>query len=172
MKIMNKLLLGGCLLIACFQVQADVYTDFFSQTWGNLQEELSTAKESDKKGIFLFFEMEECPFCARMKETIFSQKAVQEAFTKDFMAIPIDIEGDTEITDFNGQTMTSKEFAQKLHRVRATPVMMFFDVEGQKLYRHTGPTKNAQEFLWMGKYISEGAYKTMRFRAYRKQQQQ
>jgi len=168
----KKLLLVSLFLVVSINAQADAYSDFFSQTWGNLQEELDVAKEGGKKGIFLFFEMDECPFCTRMKQTIFSQKDVQEKFTADFLALPIDIEGDTEVTDFKGNAMLSKEFAQKVHRVRATPVMMFFDLEGNKLYRHTGPAKNAQEFLWMGQYISKGAYKTMRFREYRKQQQQ
>ncbi len=168
---LKKLLLIGCFLIANMNAQADVYTHFFSQTWGNLQEELEVAKQAEKKGILLFFEMDECPFCSRMKATIFSQKAVQEQFSADFLAFPIDIEGDTEITDFQGNTMRSKDFAEKIHRVRATPVMMFFDLDGNTLYRHTGPARNAEEFLLMGQYVAEGAYKNMRFRQYRQQKQ-
>lgn len=168
----KKLILSSLFLMFSINATADVYSNFFSQTWGNMQEELEVAKEGGKKGLFLFFEMDECPFCSRMKETVFSQQEVQEKFTADFLALPIDIEGDTEVTDFQGNTMLSKEFAQKVYRVRATPVMMFFDLEGNQLYRHTGPAKDAQEFLLMGQYISEGAYKNMRFREYRKQQQQ
>ncbi len=172
LSLAKKLLFSLLLWSASGFVLADVYSNFFSPSLGNLQEELQTARDAGKKGIFLFFEMEECPFCARMKESIFSQQSVQEQFTAEFLALPIDIEGDTEITDFQGAVMTSKEFAQKIYRVRATPVMMFFDLQGNLLYRHTGPSKDAQEFLWLGHYVVSGAHKNQPFSAYRKQQRQ
>ncbi|CAN8141756.1 hypothetical protein THIOSC15_3170005 [uncultured Thiomicrorhabdus sp.] len=35
---------------------------FFDESFGNYQEDLQTAKEDGKKGVFVFFHMEECPF--------------------------------------------------------------------------------------------------------------
>ncbi len=34
---------------------------FFDENFGNLKEELATAKQEGKAGVFLFFEMDECP---------------------------------------------------------------------------------------------------------------
>ena len=44
----------------------DPESHFFDETFGDLQEELATAKEQGKKAILIMFEMEECPFCRRM----------------------------------------------------------------------------------------------------------
>ena len=137
---------------------------------GDLQEDLSIAQEEGKQAILLFFEMDECPFCQRMKKTIFNQQQVHDDFKPKFNAIPIDIEGDVELIDFAGNSMTSKHFAKKIHKVRATPVMIFFDLQGQVLYRHTGAVRNATEFLQLGDYISSGAYKKQRFSVYKRQQ--
>ncbi len=43
---------------------------FFEHTLGDLTEDLKDAKEKSKKGVLIFFEQEECPFCHRMKTTI------------------------------------------------------------------------------------------------------
>ncbi len=142
---------------------------FFDQTWGNLQEELQNARDQGKKGIFLFFEMDECPFCARMKHTVFNRPEVHGYYKENFLIFPIDIEGDTEVTGFDGEVMPSKDFAAKVYRVRATPVMMFFDLEGEQLYRHTGPTGDAEEFLWLGEYVLSGKHQDMRFSQFRRE---
>jgi thioredoxin-related protein len=140
---------------------------FFDQSLGDLQEELVQAREDGKQGVLLFFEMEECPFCTRMKQTVFSQPEVQAYFKQHFLILPIDVEGGVELTNFDGARMTSKEFANKIHRVRATPVMIFFDLEGKSVYRHTGPTQDAQEFLWLGEYVLSGKQQEMKFSQFR-----
>ena len=40
---------------------------FFDETFGDFTEELTHAREQGKVGVFVFFEMDECPFCHRMK---------------------------------------------------------------------------------------------------------
>ena len=39
---------------------------FFTQSFGDLPEELSTAKAQGKQGILLFFAAEGCPYCLAM----------------------------------------------------------------------------------------------------------
>jgi thioredoxin-related protein len=147
-----------------------VHADFFDDSWGDLREDLKLAKETGQKGLFLFYEMDECPFCSRMKTKIFTQKDVQDYMKPRFRILSIDIEGDTELTDFAGNTSTSKVFAQTNNRVRATPVMIFYDLEGNTLYRHTGPLRDAQEFLWLAQYIDQGLYTKQRFNQYLREQ--
>ena len=36
---------------------------FFDQSLGDFGEELEIAREEGKKGVLLFFQMDECPFC-------------------------------------------------------------------------------------------------------------
>ena len=145
-------------------------TAFFDETFGDFKEELTHAKEQGKAGVFIFFEMDECPFCYRMKTTVMNQQRVMDYFKKNFLLFPIDIEGDIEMTDFQGQTMRMKEFAFNQHRVRATPVLAFFDLQGKMVAKYTGATADADEFMLLGEYVVSGAYKNSNFTSYKRDQ--
>ena len=148
-----------CILPVCLLAATprDPGQFFFEQTLGDLQEELEIARESGKLGIFVFFEMDECPFCHRMKQTVLNQPEVQDYFRQYFHSLTIDIEGDIEIVDFQGTDTTQKEFARK-NRVRATPLMAFYDLQGNRIFRYTGAASGVQEFIWMGEYIVNQVY--------------
>lgn len=148
----------------------DPYTHFFNQSLGDFSEELQVAQEEGKKAVMLFFEQDECPFCHYMKNTVLNQPEVQDYFRKNFLLFAIDIEGDVEMTDFDGQTMRMKDFAFKLNRVRATPVIAFYDMEGKRVVRHIGKTSGVDEFMLLGRFVAEGIYKKMRFTKYKRQQ--
>ena len=141
---------------------------FFQSTFGDLHEELTTARAEGKLGVLLMFEMDECPFCHRMKTTVLNQVAVQDYYRKHFRIFAIDIEGDVELTDFSGKPVREKDFAFEQHRVRATPVFAFFDLDGQTMTRYTGATRDAAEFLRLGEYVVSGAYKTQPFARYKR----
>ena len=137
--------------------QRDPYQHFFQASLGDLTEELEIAREQGKRGVFVFFEMDECPFCHRMKQTVLNQIDVQEYFNQHFHSLSIDVEGDIEIVDFTGEGMTQKQFASR-HRVRATPLLAFFDLEGKQIFKYVGATSGKQEFLLMGEFIAEQVY--------------
>ena len=143
---------------------------FFNQMLGDLTEELEIAREESKKALLIMFEADDCPFCARMKKTILNRSDVQDYYSENFHVLAIDMEGDVEITDFNGNTVTMKDFSFKQYRVRATPVFAFFDLNGKmiKRGRYTGAMTSADEFMQFGRFISEGIYKEMSFTRYKR----
>ena len=141
---------------------------FFNQTFGDFSEELETARAEGKTGILLMFEMDECPFCHRMKTTVLNQPEVQEYFREHFLLFPVDIEGDIEVVDFSGQRLPEKEFALEQFRVRATPVFAFFDLDGNLVARYTGATRDTAEFMLLGQYVVEGAYHDTTFTKYKR----
>ncbi|WP_273526041.1 thioredoxin family protein [Pseudomonas sp.] len=144
----------------------DPASHFFQSKFGDLQADLQEAKKLGKKGIFLFFEMDECPFCARMRATVLNQADVQDAYRESFLVYAMDVNGDTEMTDFGGKDTTEKAFAFA-HRVRATPTLLFFDLDGKLVARHTGPTKDKAEFLLLRRYVLDGAYASQPFAKYK-----
>src|SRR3569832_1117877 len=81
---------------------------FFQPKFGDFHAELQTAREQGKKGIFLFFEMDDCPFCERMRSTILNQSDVQDAYRAKFLLYPSDGGGGTQMTDFQGKQTTEK----------------------------------------------------------------
>ncbi len=169
---LSQILLLALFLTATAQASQtrDPQQHFFQESFGDFQEEAEIALDEGKTGIFVFFEMDECPFCHYMKTHVLNQKSVQEYFRNNFRIITVDIEGDVEITDFDGTTMKAKDFSLKKHRVRATPVMAFFDLEGNRVFRFTGKTSGPEEFLMMGEFVVSGAYKDQKFNRYKREQ--
>ena len=165
---MRQLLIAFLFLLAApaWAETRDPANHFFQPRFGDLQADLQEAKKQGKKGIFLFFEMDDCPFCERMKTTLLNQSDVQDAYRAHFLLYPIDVNGDTQMTDFQGKPTTEKAFALA-HRVRATPTLLFFDLDGKLVARHTGPARDHAEFLLLGQYVAEGAYATQPFAKYK-----
>ncbi len=150
----------------------DPYTYFFNETFGDFSEELVNAREQGKQGVMIFFEMDECPFCHWMKLNVLNKPEVQAYYREHFLLFTVDIEGDVEITNFKGVSMSQKDFSFKENRVRATPVIAFFDLNGKQIHRHTGRTSDTEEFMLMGKFVAEGHYQKTRFTRFKREQRQ
>ncbi len=146
----------------------DPYQHFFQDTFGDFTEEVEIAREEGKKGIVIFFEMDECPFCARMRETVLNRAPVQDYYREHFRIFMVDIEGDTDVVDFSGEEMLAKDFSFKRHKVRATPVIAFFDLEGTRTVRFTGAVRNPEEFMLLGRFAVEGHYKNTNFTRFKR----
>lgn len=145
----------------------DPHSHFFMSKMGDFKDELSTAKKEGKQGVLIMFEMEECPFCSRMKGTVLNQPEVQNWYRQHFLIYTVDVKGGTDMTDFQGNATSEKAFALA-NRARATPTFLFFDLEGNAITRFTGATQTAEEFMLLGRYVVEGAYKTQPFNIYKK----
>lgn len=144
---------------------------FWDDSFFDMPNDVKQAKAEHKTGVFLFFQMADCPFCHRMETTVFTDPAVIEYMKKHFVTASIDIEGDVMMTDFEGKQITQKEFSFKQFRVRATPVMAFIDTQGKVATLFTGPTRSPEEFLSLAEFVVSGAYKEpgMNFFKYRQQ---
>lgn len=142
---------------------------FFDESFNDMKEELETAKQDGKEALLVMFEMEECPFCHRMKTTVLNRSDIQDYFKQHFRIVSVDIEGDVEMTDFKGESITQKNFALKEFRVRATPVFQFIGLDGSPLKngRLTGATKDANEFMLFGKFIADKKNEDMPFIKYK-----
>ncbi len=174
-KYLYALLMMLCIqstLVFAADAPKDPAKFLFNETWGDFKEEARNAKAEGKKGVFIFFEMDECPFCHYMKTNVLNQSDVQKYFRDNFLNFAVDIEGDVEMTDFSGKHMKQKDFAFKEYRVRATPVLAFFDLDGKLIHRFTGKTSGKEEFMLMGDYVVSGKYKEpgMTFTRYKREQ--
>lgn len=152
--------------------QAQELEGFWDDPFKDLQADVEQARNEGKAGVFAFFEMDECPFCHRMKTQVFTDPDVQAYMKKHFVTVSIDIEGDVMMTAPDGEQVKEKDFAFKTYRVRATPVMIFFDTAGEPALRYTGPTRSPEEFRQLMAFFVSGAYKEpgMNFFKYKKQQ--
>jgi thioredoxin-related protein len=145
----------------------DPSVHFFQPKFGNFQEELGTASQEGKKGVLIMFEMDDCPFCQRMKATVLNQSEVQDYFRRNFLIYRVNTQSDAPMTDFSGKQTTEKAFSL-VQRARATPVFIFYGLDGKPMVRYTGVTKGVKEFLLLGRYVVEGVYKTLPFDVYKR----
>jgi thioredoxin-related protein len=163
------LALSFSLAVSSAESPRDPYEYFFNESFGDYSEELANAKEQGKKAIMVFFEQDECPFCHRMKTTIMNQPAIQAYFRERFLLFAHDIEGDLDLVDFEGNETTQKDYAVKVQRVRATPVIAFFDLEGKRVTRYIGATPSAEEFKWLADFVADEHYKKTSFTRYKRE---
>ena len=158
--LMAALLLGSANLLAETRSPDDY---FFHQTFGDLTEEVEIAKEEGQVSIMVMFELNDCPWCERMKAMVLNRSEVQDYYRQHFRILMMNVEGDNIITDFTGNDVLEKDFALKHNRIRATPVFLFLDLEGNPVARFTGATKNMEEFLLLGEFVVEEHYKNTNF---------
>lgn len=158
--------------LGCSQVDKPTKRDareyFFTQTFGDLREEMQVARHEGKRGMMLFFEAESCPYCQHMIHKVFSQRNVQDWYSERFVSIAVDIHGDVELTDFDGITLPSKVFADH-RRIFLTPAIAFIDLEGNEIYRHLGMIKTAAELLLLGDYIEGNNHYRMEYKTFARQ---
>jgi thioredoxin-related protein len=141
---------------------------FFISSFGDMQEEMETAQEKNKKGVFIFFTMDACPWCQKMHKEIIPNPKIVKYFSKYFVNIEVNIEGNNEMVDFNGDEIQQKAFALK-YKVRATPVLAFFNLDGKEIVRRTGPA-SFDDFMLLAKFVADETYKTTNFVKYKRSQ--
>jgi thioredoxin-related protein len=131
---------------------------FFDQTLGDYRAELESARAAGKQGVLLMFEAEGCPYCRRMRETVLNRADVQDYYRRRFLVFSVDTRGAVPVTDFAGHETTEKRFAEAL-KVRGTPTFVFVGLDGRELARYAGATRDADEFLRLGRFVAEGRYR-------------
>ncbi len=142
-------------------------TALFDQHFNDYSENLDDAQDANKDGVFIFFFMDDCPFCQKMERQVLNQDEVIKYFKSHFLNYKINTESDLELVDFNGNDTIERVFAKRHNRIGATPVLAFFDLKGNRVVRRTG-FANKQELLLLGKYMVEKAYLQENFVRYKR----
>ena len=97
------------------------------ETFKDLREDLEEANQEQKRFMILF-EQKGCGYCKKMHEKVYSIPEIASTLQDDFFVIRINIFGDIEVTDFDGETLPEKEIVKKWG-VMFTPTVMFFPEE-------------------------------------------
>ena len=139
---------------------------WFKQSFLDIREDAAEAEEEGRR-VVLYFYQDGCPYCKKLLETNFSLKPIVDKTRRHFDVVAINMWGDREVTDFQGDLTTEKQFAADL-RVMFTPTMLFLDEQGEVLVRVNGyyaPYK----FETVLDYVSGRKEAEMSFRDYVKQ---
>ena len=110
--------------------------EWFKQSFLDLREDIAEASEAGRR-LVLYFYQDGCPYCKKLLETNFSQRDIVDKTRGNFDVVAINMWGDREVTDLDGELMTEKRFAEKM-RVMFTPTLLFLDEQGDVVVRLNG----------------------------------
>ncbi len=138
---------------------------FFNLNSGDFKAEAADAKSAGKKAILLMFEQDGCPGCLYMKQNVLNRVSVQDFYRRRFVNFSINTFGAVPIRDFAGRDFTEKSFARAA-AIKATPTLLFYDLDGAEIVRIVGPVKSVEDFMLLGEFVASGSYKTHKFAEY------
>ena len=102
-------------------------TDWMRDTFKDLAEDLAEA-EAEGKRLMVIWEQRGCIYCTKMHEEVFPREEIDTKLTEDFFVVQMNLFGDVEVVDFDGEALPEKEMALKWG-VMFTPTLMFFPQE-------------------------------------------
>lgn len=122
------------LLILLFFISAPVFaaelgddglhkTDWMRDTFKDLTEDLAEANAEGKR-LVIMVEQRGCIYCTKMHNDVFPRPEIASYIRENFFVVQVNLHGDTEITDFDGETLTEKQAARKWGLL-FTPSIMF-----------------------------------------------
>lgn len=154
------------LLISCCVVQASQALEsesFFKTSYLDMRADAKQAAASSRT-LMVMYEQEGCSYCARMHKVNFAQADIRSLLQQRFDVVQLDIWGARELNDFNGHTVSEKQFARDL-KIQLSPMINFFDAQGKEIFRIAGyyPPDKFKAAL---RYVAEGAVARMSFRDY------
>jgi thioredoxin-related protein len=102
-------------------------TDWMRDTFKDLTEDLAEANAEGKR-LVLMVEQRGCIYCTKMHNEVFPREDVASYIRDNFFVVQINLHGDTEITDFDGEVLSEKQAARKWGLL-FTPSILFLPEE-------------------------------------------
>ena len=112
------------------------------------------------------WELRGCPYCKETHLVNFAKPEIADYIKARFEILQLNIIGSREVTDFDGEKLTEKKFAQK-YGVRGVPVFQFFPDSAAGLRRKPPREREVargqgyiepQPFLDMFRFVADRAY--------------
>lgn len=99
-------------------------TTWMRDTFKDLREDLAEANAEGKR-LAIIFEQRGCIYCTQMHEEVFPDSEIDSFIHENYFIIQMNMFGDVEVTDFDGESLPEKEMARKWGLL-FTPTMMVF----------------------------------------------
>jgi thioredoxin-related protein len=140
------------------------YPPWFKQGFLALDEDLEEAVVAGKQGIIVYFGQKRCAYCKMLMDVNFKTPDIVTYTRRHFDVIPIDIWSPEEVTLPSGESLTERQYAQKLG-TDFTPSLIFYDAKGRIALRLRGYYPPYQ-FRAALEYVAGGHYLRERFPVY------
>lgn len=95
----------------------------------NLQADAVAARR-DRFPILVMVSLENCPHCEIVRRSHLIP--LLKSKNPGVILRQVELRGNAQLVDFDGQTLTHAEFAQR-HRAGIAPIVLFFDADGRSV---------------------------------------
>jgi thioredoxin-related protein len=143
---------------------------YYSESWFlesflELSDDLAAASAC-KKRLAIMWELRGCPYCKQTHLVNFAKPEIADYIKEHFEILQLNIVGSREVTDFDGEKLREKAFAQK-YAVRGVPTFQFFPdtIAGlaakKPIEREVARARGyiePQPFLDMFRFVADRAY--------------
>lgn len=136
---------------------------WFLNSFLDLNEDIEDLATMNKR-LILFIHQDNCPYCYKFITKNLNDETTKNKIQKNFGIIEMNMFGDREVIDTNGEEYTEKELAKK-YKVQFTPSIIFFNEEGKQLLRLNGYI-NIKDFNLALDYIKDKKENTFSFKEY------
>ncbi len=109
---------------------------WFHESFLDLREDVAEAKAEGKQ-VVLMWEQRGCPYCREMHRVNLRIPEIVDYIKANFIVIQLNLWGDREVTDLDGEVTTEKKLARK-YRVQFTPTIQFFPADIDKATKKPG----------------------------------
>lgn len=99
-------------------------TTWMRETFRDLREDLEEANAEGKR-LAIILEQRGCIYCDKVHREVFPVPKIDAYIRENFFFVQMNMFGDVEWTDFDGEVLSEKKMAQKWG-LMFTPTMMFF----------------------------------------------
>lgn len=100
---------------------------WFAVTFKDVGEDIATAAGQGKR-LALIIEQYGCIYCRKLHEEVLSDPEVAEYISENFLVVQLNMFGDEEVTDLDGEVMPEKEAIRRWGIV-FTPTVVFLPEE-------------------------------------------
>lgn len=97
--------------------------EWMRDTFKDLAEDLEEASAEGKR-LLLIIEQRGCIYCTKMHAEVFPDPDIHAALMDNYFLIQINMFGDIEVTDFDGEKLSEKEMVRKWG-LMFTPTLVF-----------------------------------------------
>jgi thioredoxin-related protein len=98
--------------------------EWFHDSFLDLRDDVKEAKAKGKHFV-IFWEQKNCPYCKQTHQVNLRVHRIVQFISDHFLVVHLNLWGDKEITDFDGEITTEKKLAQKW-AIKFTPTIQFF----------------------------------------------
>ena len=98
-------------------------TSWMRDTFKDLREDLAEANDEGKR-LLIMFEQRGCIYCDKMHRDIYPDPTISEMIADNYFVVQMNLHGDIEVTDFDGEVLSEKHMARKWGML-FTPSLLF-----------------------------------------------